>query len=77
MTIRADISGSDGTRFIREALVSLEGGNGRPYVIREWRRGDIDSASARQESPQGGRAPVCAFATRRQAELSHRRKSCS
>jgi general secretion pathway protein K len=53
MTIRADISASDGTRFIREALVSLEGGNGRPYVIREWRRGDIDSSSARQESPQG------------------------
>ena len=42
MTIRADISASDGTRFIREALVSLEGGNGRPFVIREWRRGDIE-----------------------------------
>ena len=53
MTIRADISASDGTRFIREALVSLEGGNGRPYVIREWRRGDIDTSSARQERPQG------------------------
>ena len=53
MTIRADISALDGTRFIREALVSLEGGNGRPYVIREWRRGDIDSSSARQEGPQG------------------------
>ena len=53
MTIRADISASDGARFIREALVSLEGGNGRPYVIREWRRGDINSSSARQESPQG------------------------
>ena len=53
MTIRADISASDGARFIREALVSLEGGNGRPYVIREWRRGDIDSSSARQERPQG------------------------
>jgi general secretion pathway protein K len=53
MTIRADISSPDGARFIREALVSLEGGNGRPYVIREWRRGDIDPSSARQESPQG------------------------
>jgi general secretion pathway protein K len=53
MTIRADISASDGTRFIREALVSLEGGNGRPYVVREWRRGDIDSSSSRQERPQG------------------------
>jgi general secretion pathway protein K len=53
MTIRADISAPDGTRFIREALVSLEGGNGRPYVIREWRRGDIDPSSARQERAQG------------------------
>ena len=53
MTIRADISASDGARFIREALVSLEAGNGRPYVIREWRRGDIDPSSARQERPQG------------------------
>jgi general secretion pathway protein K len=53
ITIRADISASDGTRFIREALVSLEAGNGRPYVIREWRRGDIDSSSSRQERPQG------------------------
>lgn len=49
MTIRADISASDGTRFIREALVSLDGGNGRPFVIREWRRGDIDPADARQQ----------------------------
>ncbi|KRR27855.1 hypothetical protein CQ14_08415 [Bradyrhizobium lablabi] len=57
ITIRADISASDGTRFIREALVSLEGGNGRPFVIREWRRGDIDSSSTRHESAQGtGRA---------------------
>jgi general secretion pathway protein K len=50
MTIRADISAADGTRFIREALISLDGGNGRPFVIREWRRGDIDP---RQERPQG------------------------
>ena len=48
MTVRADIGASDGTRFIREALVSLTTENGRPFVIREWRRGDIDS-SARQE----------------------------
>lgn len=53
MTIRADIGSPDGTRFIREALVSLEGGNGRPYVIREWRRGDIDSSGQRQDQPQG------------------------
>lgn len=53
MTIRADISIPDGTRFIREALVSLGDGNGRPYVIREWRRGDIDSSGLRQDQPQG------------------------
>ncbi|MEH2628607.1 general secretion pathway protein K [Bradyrhizobium sp. AZCC 1719] len=53
ITIRADISAADGTRFIREALVSLESGNGRPFVIREWRRGDIDPSSARQQHPQG------------------------
>jgi general secretion pathway protein K len=52
MTIRADISAADGTRFIREALVSLEARNERPFVIREWRRGDIDSTS-RQDLPQG------------------------
>jgi general secretion pathway protein K len=54
ITIRADISTSDGTRFIREALVSLGAGNGRPFVIREWRRGDIDSSVPRsqQEGPQ-------------------------
>ena len=53
MTIRADINSPDGTRFIREALVSLEGGNGRPYVIREWRRGDIELSGLRQDQPQG------------------------
>jgi general secretion pathway protein K len=50
VTIRADISAPDGTRFIREALVSLEGGNGRPYVVREWRRGDIDPSASRPQS---------------------------
>lgn len=53
MTIRADIKSPDGTRFIREALVSLGGGNGRPYVIREWRRGDIEPSDLRQDVPQG------------------------
>ena len=57
MTIRADISAADGTRFIREALVSLGAANGRPFVIREWRRGDIDPESARQERlPSAARA---------------------
>ena len=41
VTIRADVRAADGTRFIREALVSLAA-NGRPYLIREWRHGDID-----------------------------------
>ena len=53
MTIRADIGSPNGTRFIREALVSMEAGNGRPYVIREWRRGDIDAPNLRQDQPQG------------------------
>ena len=71
VTIRADISASDGARFIREALVSLEGGNGRPYVIREWRRGDIDPSSPRQNAPKARRARACKFAKRRQADLPH------
>lgn len=53
MTIRADISAADGTRFIREALVSLDGVNGRPFVIREWRRGDIDSSGVRPDQTLG------------------------
>ena len=68
MTIRADISASDGARFIREALVSLEGGNGRPYVIREWRRG-TSIHQARGRIPKASRARACAFATRRQADF--------
>ncbi len=42
VTIRADVRASDGGRFIREALVSLAEG-GQPFLVREWRRGDIDS----------------------------------
>lgn len=41
VTIRADIHVPNGTRFIREALVSLVSENNRPFVIREWRRGEI------------------------------------
>lgn len=41
VTIRADIRSPNGGRFIREALVSLADG-GRPFLVREWRRGDID-----------------------------------
>jgi general secretion pathway protein K len=42
MTIRADVSAPKGDRFIREALVSIGSENGRPFVIREWRRGIPD-----------------------------------
>lgn len=44
ITIRADVTAPDGARFIREALVSLAEG-GKPYLVREWRHGDIDSTS--------------------------------
>jgi hypothetical protein len=43
VTIRADVRASDGTRFIREALVSLGSDDGRPFRIDEWRHGNIDS----------------------------------
>ncbi len=45
VTIRADVTGPNGTRFIREALVSLGAENGRPFTIREWRHGDIGTAA--------------------------------
>jgi general secretion pathway protein K len=41
VTIRADVRAADGTRFVREALVSIAE-NGRPYLIHEWRHGDLD-----------------------------------
>ena len=44
-TIRADAATADGARFIREALVSLTGDAARPYMIHEWRHGDLDDAS--------------------------------
>jgi general secretion pathway protein K len=43
VTIRADIRAPDGTRFIREALVSLGSEDGRPFRVHEWRHADIDS----------------------------------
>lgn len=49
ITVRADISTPDATRFIREALVSLDGGSDRPFIIREWRRGEIYSSDSRHE----------------------------
>ena len=53
ITIRADVTAFDGARFIREALVSLAE-PGRPYVVREWRHGDIDLSSQAPLSPRGG-----------------------
>jgi general secretion pathway protein K len=41
VTIRADITARDGTRFIREALVSLGADHGKSLVVNEWRHGDI------------------------------------
>jgi general secretion pathway protein K len=51
ITIRADVRAPDGARFIREALVSLAEG-GKPFVVREWRHGDIDSTSIASSSPR-------------------------
>ena len=45
VTIRADVRSPDGGRFVREALVSLADGS-RPFMVREWRRGDIDQTAA-------------------------------
>jgi len=54
ITIRADVKASDGARFIREALVSLAEG-GKPFLVREWRHGDIDtSALAPRNDTQAG-----------------------
>jgi general secretion pathway protein K len=44
VTVRADVRAPDGARFIREALVSLAEG-GQPFLVREWRHGDIDSTT--------------------------------
>jgi len=51
VTIRADVGSSDGTRFIREALVSLDEG-GRPFLVREWRHGDIDATALMPSMPR-------------------------
>jgi general secretion pathway protein K len=42
VTMRADVRTPDGARFIRDALISLGAENGRPFLIREWRHGDVD-----------------------------------
>jgi general secretion pathway protein K len=56
VTIRADVRSPDSSRYIREALISF-GENGRPFLVREWRHGDIDPAvaapSASRDDNQG------------------------
>jgi len=49
-TIRADIRAIDGSRYIREAVVSFGATSSQPYTIREWRRGDIVGGAASQSS---------------------------
>lgn len=44
-TVRADVRGNDGSLYIREALVSFGASSTQPYIIREWRRGDIVGGS--------------------------------
>jgi len=52
VTIRADVSARDGARFVREALVSLGAENGRPFLIREWRHGDLAPGTEAQYGAQ-------------------------
>ena len=52
ITIRADVRAPDGARFIREALMSLAEG-GQPFLVREWRHGDIDSTASASSARQG------------------------
>ena len=54
VTLRADIRTPDGARFIREALISLGAENGRPFVVREWRHGDVDSKTLELAQPHDG-----------------------
>jgi general secretion pathway protein K len=58
-TIRADIRAIDGSRYIQEALVSFGGASTQPYVIREWRRGDIISTAAASQLTNSGPAQTC------------------
>jgi general secretion pathway protein K len=46
ITIRADATVGANGRFVREALVSPRMENGRPFVIREWRRADVDTPAS-------------------------------
>lgn len=54
VTIRVDVTLPDRSRYVREALIAFESGNGQPYVIREWRRGN-----ATEPLRDRGRLPAC------------------
>jgi general secretion pathway protein K len=56
VTIRADVQTTDGTRFVREALVSFGSEKNRPFLIREWRHGDADSRTP-EHTREDFRAP--------------------
>jgi general secretion pathway protein K len=58
ITIRADVRSPNGARFIREALISLDAENGRPYVIREWRRGFVTSGMVAVETRNDAAMPA-------------------
>lgn len=56
VTIRADVSAPDGSRYIREALVSFGAAPGQLYVIREWRHGDVVGELAKPADGEALRA---------------------
>lgn len=56
-TIRVDIRALDGSRYLREVLVSFGAVSAQGYVIREWRRGDI--ARGVGQLPNGGPVQTC------------------
>lgn len=64
VTIRADVSAPNGTRFIREALVSIGPDNGRSFVIREWRHGDVEPGQPEQVDDQELASRDCLQAVR-------------
>jgi general secretion pathway protein K len=60
VTIRADVIAADGAHFIREALVSFGPEDGRPFMIREWRRGNVEATQTSLTKQSGkGTANRC------------------
>lgn len=68
LTIRADVSATDGTRYVREALISAGTQPNQAFVVREWRRGytnpndQLIAGTLRHGSPAG---PCLALETKR------------